>query len=68
MGEQVITKQENAIKLTRGQKGSYAWEIKIAGDNEDEILKRIKETDFKMKEDFPHIVLDEIEDSPQKPL
>ena len=37
-----MMKETNSIKLNRGMKGQCGWEIKIAGDDETDILKRIK--------------------------
>lgn len=36
------TKDLNSIKLIRGQRGSVGFEIKIVGEDEQEILKRLK--------------------------
>ena len=47
----IFNKSEGSVKLMKMSKG-YQWEIKIYGDNIDEILKTIKETDSKMKAEF----------------
>lgn len=38
-------KELNTIKLSRGQRGSYGWEIKLVGDCEKDIIGRIKDVD-----------------------
>ena len=47
----IFNKDESSVKLMKMSKG-YQWEIKIFGDNIDEILKAIKETDTKLKAQF----------------
>ena len=47
-----VMKESNSIKLNRGMKNTYGWEIKIAGDDEADILKRIEETDKKLRESY----------------
>ena len=47
----IFNKDESSVKLMKMSKG-YQWEIKIFGDNIDEILKVIKETNDKMKAQF----------------
>lgn len=34
-------KELNTIKLIRGQRGSFGWEIKLAGEDELDIKKRL---------------------------
>ena len=41
--EQLSQKQDhNSIKLIRGQRGSYGFEIKLIGEDEKQIMKRLK--------------------------
>ena len=47
----IFNKDESSIKLMKMSKG-YQWEIKVYGDNINEILKTIKETDSKLKAQF----------------
>ena len=47
----IFNKDESSVKLMKMSKG-YQWEIKIFGDNIDEILKTIKETNEKLKAQF----------------
>lgn len=35
------TKDLNTIKLIRGQRGTYGWEIKLVGEDEKEIVKKL---------------------------
>jgi len=37
-----VMKETNSVKLSKCQKNTYAWEIKLSGDDETDILKRIK--------------------------
>jgi len=37
-----VMKETNSVKLNRGMKGVYGFEIKLSGDDEIDILKRIK--------------------------
>ncbi len=37
-----VIKETNSVKLNRGMKGVYGFEIKLSGDDEIDILKRIK--------------------------
>jgi hypothetical protein len=34
-------KEQNSIKLIRGQRGSFGWEIKLVGEDENDIKKRL---------------------------
>ena len=45
-------KEGHSIKLSKGQKGTYAWEIKIAGEDENNILERIKKVDDKLTKTY----------------
>ena len=36
-------KDLNSIKLTRGQRGTYGFEIKLVGEDVDKIVKDLKE-------------------------
>ena len=44
----IFNKDESSVKLMKMSKG-YQWEIKVYGENIDEILRVIKETNDKMK-------------------
>ena len=37
-----MMKETNSIKLSKGMKGIFSWEIKLSGDDENDILKWIK--------------------------
>lgn len=51
--EHVTIKQESELKvtLTRGQKGSYGWEIQYAGEDR-AVLETLAETDSKLRERY----------------
>lgn len=55
MDEQVVL-HRNAdpikVKLIKGQKESYGWEITIQGNTEDSILGKIDGIDFKLREKY----------------
>ena len=40
------------IKLVKGQRDAYGWEITIYGTNKDAIIQELKKVDKKMKESF----------------
>ena len=40
-----VMKESNSIELSRGMKGVYGWKFKLSGDDENDILKRIKKVD-----------------------
>ena len=42
-----------SIEVTRGQKGSYGWTIKVSGTNHADILHHIKAADTQLQQDFP---------------
>jgi len=46
------TIQQPSVKLMKMSKG-YNWEIKIYGDDMEEILRKVKDTDDKLKELYP---------------
>lgn len=41
--------QINSIKLIKGQKDSYGWEIKAYGNDFDELMKQIENTNKALK-------------------
>lgn len=45
-------KELNSIKLTRGQRGSFGWEIKLVGDDEIEIKKRLDNINEEMVKSY----------------
>lgn len=40
------------IKIERGQKGGYGWEISVAGDSIDQILEKIESADSMLRKKF----------------
>ena len=48
----ILIESENSIKLTRGQKGAYGWEIKMYGLNTNAILRNIEATDGKLRKNY----------------
>ena len=44
--------QETKIKIERGQRGGYGWEISIGGTDEKEIMARIKEIDKSLTAEY----------------
>ena len=47
----IFNKSESSIKLMKMSKG-YNWEIKIYGDNLDDVRAKIIEQDKKLRADF----------------
>ena len=41
------------IEVTRGQKGSYGWTIKISGTDLGVICGQLLATDLRLRDDFP---------------
>lgn len=41
------------IEVTRGQKGSYGWIVKVAGTDADHILAQLQAADLQLRADFP---------------
>jgi len=51
--ENLSPKQDlNSIKLIRGQRGNYGYEIKLVGQDEKEILKKLKDVDAELKKTY----------------
>ena len=49
------TRELNTIKLTKGQRGSFGWEIKLVGDDEKDILKRLDKVNKEMIESYNNL-------------
>ncbi len=41
------------IEVTRGQKGSYGWTIKVSGNGSNDILAQIRDADTNLRLNFP---------------
>lgn len=52
------TKDLNSIKLIRGQKGGYGFMIKLVGEDEQEILKRLKLVNDELVKTYIELNLD----------
>jgi len=48
-------KDLNSIKLIRGQRGSYGWEIKLVGKDEKEIMKKLTMVDKELKQAYTEL-------------
>lgn len=44
--------QPISMKIERGQKGNYGWEVRIYGDNILHVVSELKDADDKLKELF----------------
>jgi len=54
--EHLSPKEElNSIKLIRGQRGGYGWEVKLVGINENIILKKLKLVDEELKKTYTEL-------------
>lgn len=40
------------VKLERGQRGSYGWEIKVLGEDKEFVLKQIAEIDKELRNNY----------------
>lgn len=47
-----IQEQKPSIKVSKGQKDTYGWEIKIFGDDLNKLVDTLKETDTKLRDKF----------------
>lgn len=47
--------EQNTIKLIRGQRGNYGWEIRLVGDDEKDISKRLKSLNEQMVTDYNNL-------------
>ena len=52
-------KELNTIKLIRGQRNTYGWELKFIGEDENEILERIKLIDEELVKSHTELNLKE---------
>jgi len=51
--EKLSPKQDlNSIKLIRGQRGNYGYEIKLVGQDEKEIIKKLKDVDDELRKTY----------------
>jgi hypothetical protein len=42
-----------SIEVTRGQRGSYGWTIKVSGDDAEKVRARVEDIDAKLRGDYP---------------
>jgi len=49
------SKDLNSIKLIRGQRGNYGWEIKLVGEDEKDIIKKLKEVDEELVKTYTEL-------------
>jgi len=47
-----INEQTPSIKLVKGQKDSYGWEIKLFGKDTDKVLQDLKQVNDKLSEEY----------------
>lgn len=54
MIEEILTRSAEPIKvkLIKGQRDTYGWEISVQGDSPDAILAEIRKIDAKLRGDF----------------
>jgi len=50
--QKLIEENKNSIKIIRGQRGNYGWEIKILDEDENKIFERIKKINKSLEEEF----------------
>ena len=52
-GEQkILIESENSVKLTRGQKGAYGWEIKVYGAKLEACVATVNRADEYMRKNY----------------
>jgi hypothetical protein len=49
---QIVHSQPYHIKLVKGQRDAYGWEISIHGTDTDIIIQQLKEIDERMRKGF----------------
>lgn len=59
--KEIINNEFNSIKLSRGMKGNYSWEIKILGVNERNVLRRIEEINIELLSKYSVKTINDIE-------
>lgn len=47
-----IQEQVPSIKLIKGQKDSYGWEIKLFGKDTDKVLEQLKQLNDKLLQEY----------------
>jgi len=47
-----VQEQQNSIKLMKGQKDSYGWEIKVYGRDMDSLVNELEDIDTDLKIKF----------------
>ena len=47
-----IQEQTPSIKLIKGQKNAYGWEIKLFGKDTDKVLQDLKQMNDKLSQEF----------------
>lgn len=52
--QHVIQEQPYHVTLSRGQKGTYAWDISYRGKTREETLQEIAALDQGLKSTYPH--------------
>lgn len=53
-------KELSYVKLIRGQRGSYGWEIKIVDDDYKKILEKVEHLDEELTETYTNLNLKEV--------
>lgn len=57
---ELSTKQDlNSIKLIRGQRGNYGWEIKLVDEDEKSLINRLKDVDKELQKTYIELNLRE---------
>lgn len=61
MNKELISEKNdlNTIKLIRGQRGGYGFEIKLVGENEKDILERLENVNKELVKTYTELNLEE---------
>lgn len=57
--EKILTVDNNSIKLIKGQRGAYGWEIKVSDIEDESMIKRIKKIDNELNISFSNLTKSE---------
>jgi len=48
----IVNEQAPSVKLIKGQKGAYGWEVKAFGNNLNDVIEKVKEANGKLQKEF----------------
>jgi hypothetical protein len=48
----IVNEQAPSVKLIKGQKGAYGWEVKAFGNNLNDVIEKVKEANEQLQNQF----------------